>query len=188
MENLSTFGREGAQSGSTEADGSWRYQDRARRGVSVFKNLKLEFPLFNGGMDPEDWSYTVEQLLSYHQVATEEWVTVASINLRGVAAHWSKSFKKSKEMVEWGEFMEGLVARFGESQLTDYKEELFKLRQGGSVADYLNEFDHLSTRISGLSEASLISCFVGGLREDIRLNVKCFQPANLSMVISLAKL
>ena len=84
--------------------------------------------------------------------------------------------------------MEGLVARFGESQLTDYKEELFKLKQGGSVVDYLNEFDRLSTRISSLSEASLISCFVGGLREDIWLNVKCFQLANLSMTISLAKL
>ena len=91
-------------------------------------------------------------------------------------------------MVEWGEFVEGLVARFGVSRLTDYKEELFKLQQGGTVADYLNEFDRLSTRISGLSEASLISCFVGGLREDIRLNVKCFQPINLSMAISLAKL
>ena len=84
--------------------------------------------------------------------------------------------------------MEDLVARFGESLLTDYKEELFKLRQGGSVADYLNEFDRLSTRISGLSEASLIYCFVGGLREDIRLNVKYFQRTNLSMAISLAKL
>ena len=83
MENLSTSGREGVQSGSTKADGSWRYQDRVRRGVNIFKNLKLEFPLFNGGMDPEDWSYIVEQLLSYHQVATEEWVIVASINLQG---------------------------------------------------------------------------------------------------------
>ena len=77
---------------------------------------------------------------------------------------------------------------FGESQLTDHKEELFKLKQGGSVADYLNEFDQLSTRVSGLSESSLISYFVGGLREDIWLNAKCFQPANLAMTISLAKL
>ena len=30
--------------------------------------------------------------------------------------------------------------------------------------------------------------FCWGLRENIRLNVKCFQPANLSMAISLAKL
>ena len=63
--------------------------------------------------------------------------------------------------------MEGLVAQFGGSQLTDHQEEFFKLKQGGLVADYLNEFDRLSTRVSGLSESALISCFVGGLSEDI---------------------
>ncbi|WKA03393.1 hypothetical protein VitviT2T_021504 [Vitis vinifera] len=49
-------------------------------------------------------------------------------------------------------------------------------------------FEELSHQVDGLPEPFLISCFIAGLRGDIRLDVKIKQPRMLASAIGVARL
>ena len=49
--------------------------------------ITLEISMFDGSLDPEEWNYSVEQLLAFHHLPKEEWVTMATINCRGVTSN-----------------------------------------------------------------------------------------------------
>lgn len=62
------------------------------------------------------------------------------------------------------------------------------MKQTGSSADFYLEFTALANRSEGLTSKALIDCFVSGLHEDIRRDVKSMMPHTLFKVVSLAKL
>jgi hypothetical protein len=110
------------------------------------------------------------------------------INLRGPADQWFLGFEEGGTQLSWGEFCDALVARFGGDPLQDFEGELYKLRQTGTLADYLNEFDALSVKVPNMPEASRVKCFVAGLAEDLRVEVKYLRPTTVAMAISIAKM
>lgn len=65
--------------------------------------------------------------------------------------------------------------------------KLFKLRQITTVLDYQREFQKLSNKVKGLDEKYLISLYLSGLREDIRIGVQKLSPTVLPDVFSLAR-
>jgi hypothetical protein len=67
-------------------------------------------------------------------------------------------------------------------------EALAKLQQVGSIQKYQTEFEKQATQASSLSEPFLISCFIGGLKEEIHLNVKKFRPTCLTSTVGLTPL
>ena len=67
-------------------------------------------------------------------------------------------------------------------------EALSKLRQVNSVAQYKGQFEALSDHIKELPEKCKLSCFLSGLKEEIRLPAKIFSPQNLSAAFGLAKI
>jgi hypothetical protein len=69
--------------------------------------------------------------------------------------------------------------------LDDSAEALAELQQCGSIREYQTELEKLVTQVSGLSEPFLISCFIGGLKEEIHLNVKMFRPTSFTAAIGL---
>jgi hypothetical protein len=72
------------------------------------------------------------------------------------------------------EFSKALLTCFKTTEYDDSAKALVKLQQTGSIREYQTEFERLATQVFGLSEPFLISCFIGGLKEEIRLNVKMF--------------
>jgi hypothetical protein len=56
------------------------------------------------------------------------------------------------------------------------------------VATYQEAFESLSHQVDGLPEGFLIGCFVAGLRDDIRIDVKIKQPHTLADAIEVARL
>nr|KYP76052.1 hypothetical protein KK1_020273 [Cajanus cajan] len=62
-----------------------------------------------------------------------------------------------------------------------------KLRQKKSVIEYYEEFDAIITRLN-LSEEYLLSYFLGGLKKDIQMMVRMFQPTTVNKAFSLARL
>ena len=56
------------------------------------------------------------------------------------------------------------------------------------VATYQEAFESLSHKVDGLPEGFLIGCFVAGLRDDIRIDVKIKQPHTLADAIEVARL
>ena len=67
-------------------------------------------------------------------------------------------------------------------------EALTRLKQTSTVAVYKAEFEALSNRIKGLSSTHKMSCFLSGLREEIRLPVRMLNPLSLNAAFGLAKI
>ena len=56
------------------------------------------------------------------------------------------------------------------------------------MAVYKNQFEMLSNRIRNLSESHKLSCFLSGLRDEVRLAVRMQNPRTLSTAFRLAKI
>lgn len=67
-------------------------------------------------------------------------------------------------------------------------ESLTRLRQQTLVEDYKAKFEVLSNRLRDLSESYKLSCFLSGLKEEIRLPVRMFGPKTLLAAYGLAKI
>jgi hypothetical protein len=147
--------------------------------------VKLEFPRFKGG-DPTSWVYRALQFFHYYQIPEEEKVTHASYHLDEEALIW---FQDSEhEIFNWTDFVRAVQMRFGLATYDDPMETLTKLRHTQSVAAYKSQFEALSNRIRNLSEHHKLSCFISGLRDDVRLAVKMQGPRGLGEAYALARI
>lgn len=71
---------------------------------------------------------------------------------------------------------------------SDYQAVLGRMTQVGNVENYMEQFTKLSRRVPGFSQQALLSFFIGGLRSDIRANVKALKPKSLYEACELAKI
>ncbi|KAF5761352.1 putative retrotransposon gag domain, aspartic peptidase domain superfamily [Helianthus annuus] len=148
--------------------------------------LKLQFPRY-GGDDPTGWIYQAEQYFDFQKVAPEDQVQLATFHLDGIALQWHRWYTKSKGPITWLEFTTALLSRFGPTDYDDPAESLHRLKQLTTVAVYVEAFERLSHRVDGLPEPFLVSCFIGGLKEEIRLEVKLKNPRRLVEAIGNAR-
>ncbi|KAJ0925632.1 putative retrotransposon gag domain-containing protein [Helianthus annuus] len=149
--------------------------------------LKLAFPRYNGE-DPAGWLYQAEQYFAFQQVADDDKVHLASFHLDGIALQWHRWLEKSKGPMSWVEFSKAVHSRFGPTDFEDPAEALTRLEQVTTVVAYQQEFERLSHRVDGLPESFLVGCFMGGLKDEIRLEVKLKSPRSLSDTIGMARL
>ena len=56
------------------------------------------------------------------------------------------------------------------------------------MALYKAEFEVMSNRIKGLSPLHKLSCFLSGLKDEIRLLVRILNPSTLNEAFGLAKI
>uniref|UniRef100_A0A2N9HKA3 RNA-directed DNA polymerase n=1 Tax=Fagus sylvatica TaxID=28930 RepID=A0A2N9HKA3_FAGSY len=155
------------------------------RQAGVPRPMKLEFPRFKGG-DPNPWIYKAIQYFHYYQVQDAEKVMHASYHLDDDALIW---FQDSEHVITcWDEFVRTILLRFGPASYDDPMESLTKLRHTTSVIAYKGQFESISNRIRNLSDMHKLSCFMSGLKDEIRLAVKMQGPRNLSEAYALAKI
>ena len=76
----------------------------------------------------------------------------------------------------WEAFVRSLHVRFGTTTYDDPMETLTRLRQVNSVVQYKGQFESLSNCVKELYEKHKLSSFLSGLKEEIRLLVKMFNP------------
>ncbi|WVY91797.1 hypothetical protein V8G54_037311 [Vigna mungo] len=86
----------------------------------------------------------------------------------------------------WTEFTSISIDHFGEID-DDLMSDLIKLRQTGIVVEYHDQFDVITSRLD-LSDIYLLSISLGGLKKDIQMIIKMFQPQDLRKAFHLAKL
>lgn len=77
---------------------------------------------------------------------------------------------------------------FGQGSYDDPMEALTKLKYVGSVEEYKTLFETLTHRVFRPSETHKLSCFLRGLKDDICLLVRMFNPRTLVDAYSLAKI
>ncbi|KAF8405189.1 hypothetical protein HHK36_010089 [Tetracentron sinense] len=82
-------------------------------------------------------------------------------------------------ILSWSAFKEALLSRFGSTEFEDPFGDRTKLRQTGSLRDYQSAFENSSNHTPVISQPLLVSCFISGLKDDIRLDVKSRRPFTL---------
>lgn len=148
---------------------------------------RIEFPRFDF-TEPLDWIYKAERYFEFYQIPPYQRLILASIHMDGPALPWFQWHHKTHQFHSWEEFTRTLEITFGPSEYEDHQEILAKLTQTSTVAEYRQRFDALANRITGVSASFLTSCFISGLRPDIRHEVKVFRPSSLAQAIGLARL
>ncbi|KAF1893645.1 hypothetical protein Lal_00002151 [Lupinus albus] len=87
---------------------------------------------------------------------------------------------------KWDEYVKDLVEQYRRVN-DDPIMELMNLRQQGLVIEYHEDFNAIITRLN-LSEEHTLSYFLDGLRQDIQLLVRVFQPQTMMKAFTLAKI
>ena len=122
----------------------------------------------------------------YYEIPEEEKILNASYHLDDEAFIWFQDCERSLD--SWETFVRAIQVRFGPLSYDDPMEALTKLKQTTTVAVYKSQFEMLSNRIRNLSESHKLSCFLSGLRDEVRLAVRMQNPRTLSTAFRLAKI
>jgi len=150
------------------------------------RSLRLDFPRFNGE-NPSGWTYKVNQFFDYYQTPLYQRIRMASFHMEGEALVWFQDADEAGQFPTWDSFIQALLVRFGPAY-DDPMESLMKLRHTSTVAEYTSQFESLSNRLRGLSDKNKLSCFLSGLKDDIRLPLRMLAPRDLVSAFGLAKL
>nr|GLL29698.1 uncharacterized protein LOC109154292 [Ipomoea trifida] len=148
--------------------------------------LRLELPKFNG-IDPYGWLFKINEYYEFYGISDIYRVQIASFAMEDDASEWYRWLKTNKLLGTWEDFMDKIKLRFGPSQLVDYQGQLSKLTQTSTVADYRASFERLLNKVSGISEAVLISMFIAGLKHELQQDLLLAKPTSLEEAFSLAK-
>ena len=131
---------------------------------------KLDLPRFNGKA-VEEWIFKIEQFFILDRTAEQLKIGVVALYLEGGALYWHRNFIKLRDrMPSWGEYVQALRKRFGPLAYEDPMAEVKKLKQTGSLEEYLKAFDMLMDKAQ-LNESQAVSYFLAGLRHEMEMMV-----------------
>ncbi|KAL5751584.1 hypothetical protein ACOSQ2_022091 [Xanthoceras sorbifolium] len=130
----------------------------------------------------------VVQYFDFNNIAPNQQVQLASFHLEGIALQWHLWLTKFRGSLTWDEFTKAVLLRFGPIDYEDPLEALSRLKQTTNVVAYQEAFEKLSHQVDGLPKNFLIDCFIAGLQDDIRLDVKIKQSSTLADTIGVIRL
>ncbi|XP_075666464.1 uncharacterized protein LOC142636214 [Castanea sativa] len=155
--------------------------------LSFARSVKLDFPRFSGD-DPASWVYKANQYFGYYQTPVTKKLLIALFYMELEAMIWFQEAEEAGVFTDWDSLVQALHVRFGSSAYDDPMEVLTRLRQSSTVALCKVEFEAVSNRIKGLSPLHKLSCFLSGLKDEIRLLVRMLNPSTLNEAFGLAKI
>lgn len=148
--------------------------------------IKLDLPKFTG-VDPEGWIFQAEEYFAFHGILDDSRIQIAGLNMTREALGWMRGLRQNNLLSTWERFVEDMRERFGGSEFEDKLQELCRIKQITSVANYLEKFEELLNEISGQSEASLIIFFISELKPELKNELNLAKPTTLRRVFALAK-
>jgi|UniRef100_A0A2N9E1U6 hypothetical protein len=147
--------------------------------------MELEFPRFKGG-DPTSWMFRAIQYFEYYQVHDASKVMHASYHLDDDALIWFQSCEH--DLGCWDNFTRAIQLRFRPPSYDDPMGLLIKLKHVNSIEEYKGLFESLSNRIRNMSSMHKLSCFMSGLKDEVRLAIKMQGLRTLGEAYALAKI
>ncbi|XP_041009475.1 uncharacterized protein LOC121253540 [Juglans microcarpa x Juglans regia] len=162
-------------------------QDQMEHRRPPFRGIKLEFPSFDG-TDPAGWIFKASHYFDFHQTLGAHRLLMASYHMNGEALVWYQDAADTGQFTCWQTFIQALQLRFGPTAYDDPMEDITRLKQTSSVAEYKARFEALSNRLKRLPDSHKLSCFLSGLRDEIRLPLRMFKPVNLNAAFGLARI
>lgn len=113
-------------------------------------------------------------------------IPIASFHMEGESLIWFQDAEYNDLVNSWDSFVKACLVRFRPTAYDDPMEALTCLRQITTVAAYKAQFEALSNRLRGLSEQYKLSCFLSGLKDEIRLLVSTLTHTSLGQAFGLA--
>ncbi|KAK6135833.1 hypothetical protein DH2020_030441 [Rehmannia glutinosa] len=152
---------------------------------------KFDFLKFSGE-NPRLWLRKCNKYFIYHALSDFEKIVTAGMNIDGMADHWYLEYIKGKENMSWDKFTSMVLDRFLNEEGSHVIGQFNKLRQEGTVQDYILEFEELRAfmldRVNKThSEEYFMESFISGLKTEIREMLELLKPQNLMDAMKLAR-
>ena len=142
--------------------------------------------------DADDWLVDLGKHFECSNVRPEDFVKIASFQLKDQAAEWFQQYKDSRggRVITWDDFRQDFRAHHIPQSVVESKRQEFRnLKQGSlSVYDYNKLFQKLArfAKQDVPDEKSMIYQFRGGLKEDIQLALVLFEPLRYDEFYNMA--
>ncbi|WMV32511.1 hypothetical protein MTR67_025896 [Solanum verrucosum] len=144
------------------------------------RNHNLLFPRFNGE-NLKTWLYRIDQYFVVDETPVNHRLMLVAMNLENEALAWHQAYLRCKDppnVIGWDEYLRAITKTFGDD-FTDPMLELKQLRQTGTVREFQFAFSRLLTQCN-LTTAQAISCFLGGLKDELVGTIMMHEPLTLS--------
>ncbi|WVZ96404.1 hypothetical protein U9M48_042044, partial [Paspalum notatum var. saurae] len=152
---------------------------------------KMEFPKFDGD-NPRLWWDRCEMYFEVYAVADSLKTRFAALNFSGAAATWLQTVEHKGRVHDWDLLCKLVFSRFDRDQYQLQLRQLDSLRQSGSVAEYLGQFEQLSHGVLlynlSYDDTYFVTRFLGGLKEEIRSAIALHRPQDVETASALALL
>jgi hypothetical protein len=128
------------------------------------------------GSDPTGWVTQMEHYFSLYNITDDlAKLRYGVLHLDQERWQWWQWRKTSRQgYIAWTQFVAELYERFDTD--TNHLGHLTKLKQSGTVEDFIAAFERLAFRTEGMTDAFFRECFISGLKEEIRAHVLMARP------------
>ena len=144
---------------------------------------KLEMPFCDGSRISE-WMVDVEYFYELGRYDEDSRFDLVPLCLKGALKKWYALVMRRGGFQSWQDSKQRLCVRFSESIEDEPGTRLFSIRQTGSIADYVSEFEDLSAQVSGLDDHHLERIFYIGLTREMKEVIRMKEPQGLSNYIA----
>lgn len=110
---------------------------------------KVKIPLFEGE-DPVAWITQAKIYFDVQNTSEEMRVKLTRLSMEGSTIHWFNLLMETEDELSWEKLKRALIARYGGRRLENPFEELSTLRQTGSVEEFIEAFELLSSQVGRL--------------------------------------
>ncbi|PNX80637.1 hypothetical protein L195_g036643, partial [Trifolium pratense] len=104
------------------------------------------------GDDPVAWITRAEIYFEVQQTPDEMRVKLSRLSMEGPTIHWFNLLMETEDHLSWEKLKKSLIARYGGRRLENPFEELSTLRQVGSVEEYVEAFELLSSQMMRIAK------------------------------------
>jgi hypothetical protein len=125
------------------------------------------------GTDPIGWVTQMEHYFSLYGITYDlAKLQYGFLHLDQELWQWRKTSRQG--YIAWTHFVAELYEHFDTD--TNHLGHLTKLKQLGTMEDFIDAFELLALRIEGMSDAFFRECFINSLKDEIRAHVLMARP------------
>ena len=94
--------------------------------------------------------------------------------MEGKALSWFHWWEDQTTFPPWGHFEEVVIKRFQPGLAKDPYGPILRIRQKGSVMEYIEEFEMISGPLRDIDREILKVMFLNGLKDELQADLKIF--------------